>query len=120
MSAIAFPGAVRAGSKSKRRARVARRSSSISYVGIASFIGGVALLTFVFTQIFNLAGMLQVEKFRVAARASENRAAAATSGARELRAKVEHLRGSEKIQTWAALNGFKPSYAVSNETTTAN
>ena len=101
------------GQPSTRR-RSKPRHQSLARVAFA-YCAKVAVVSFVFVCIS--AGVCQYlfEQARHAGIAANARALTAEGALAGLRRDVDRLQSAERIQTWAALNGFTASYLASNE-----
>jgi hypothetical protein len=99
------------------KARVARRRrKAITWRDVARFGMWVCGATLILNLAAGFVGQLLIEETRRAAIRSEQRAGRAELEAAELRQTLDELRGSERIERWASLNGMHSSYLVSNET----
>ena|SRR5687768_3047781 len=99
--------------RSKQRTKSERRSSPLAIA--VGFSIRVALASFILTCVS--AGVCQYlfEQARHAGNSANARAQAAEGALTGMRRDVDRLQSAERIETWAALNGFIPSYIALNE-----
>jgi hypothetical protein len=71
---------------------------------------------FVLHFIGGFTAQLGIEQARRSAIAADRRAVKAEKEATGIRLQLERLAGTERVESWAALNGFHPSYLAVNET----
>lgn len=87
-----------------------------SLVGIAlAYCVKLGIVSFVFVCVSSGVSQYLFEQARHAGIGANARAHTAESALTGLRRDVDRLQSADRIQTWAALNGFTASYLASNE-----
>lgn len=97
----------------KRRTMPRRRVSRLALV--VGFTSKLALISFVTVGVSAGVCQYMFEAARRDANTATARAQKAEAELTGLRREVDRLQSAVRVQTWAALNGFVPSYLASDE-----
>lgn len=100
------------GARSQSRTRTQHRVSPLAAVG---FSIRLALASVVFVCVSSGVCQYLFEQARHMGNAATARAQVAENSLAGLRSDVDRLQSADRMQTWAALNGFASSYLASNE-----
>ena len=100
------------GPKTRRRAKP--KSQPLAKVAFI-YAAKVAILSFVLVCVSSGVCQYLFEQARHAGIGANTRAIAAENSLAGLRRDVDRLQSAQRIETWAALNGFTASYLASNE-----
>ncbi|MDQ2986340.1 MAG: hypothetical protein M3R13_06410 [Armatimonadota bacterium] len=99
--------------RTKQRTRPRQRVSRLALA--ARFTTNLALISFVSFGVSAGVCQYMFEEARRDANTATTRAQKAQTDLAGLRRVVDRLQSAERVQTWAALNGFVPSYLASDE-----
>jgi hypothetical protein len=99
--------------RTQPRVRPQRRESTLAIV--VGFSIRLALTSFVLFCVSSGVCQYLFEQARIAGNTASGRAQIAENSLAGLRREVDRLQSADRVETWAALNGFATSYLASDE-----